>query len=159
MNYGKIYELKSGQSFPSINKACEVLGIKKTRMYDKLRELNLRSKNDKNFVLNFGTYLISNNPNLKAIPEAPEEVNVEKEMKKEFIDNRKKLVGTVTRKKSELELTEVKKEEKPSNFEILTSQNGSVFLLKNDEIVKKCTTAKELLEMIEVKGIKENKED
>lgn len=159
MNYGKIYELKSGQSFPSINKACEVLGIKKTRMYDKLRELNLRSKNDKNFVLNFGTYLISNNPNLKAIPEAPEEVNVEKEMKKEFIDNRKKLVGTVTRKKSELELTEVKKEEKPSNFEILTSQNGSVFLLKNDEIVKKCTTAKELLEMIEVKGIKENIED
>lgn len=44
-------------------------------------------------------------------------------------------------------------ENKKNNYEMLISNSGAVFILKNDNIVKKCISAKDLLESIKVKEI------
>lgn len=43
--------------------------------------------------------------------------------------------------------------EKENEYEILTSNNGSVFILKEDQIVKKCVSAKDLLESVKIKEV------
>ena len=125
-----VVDLCSRTRYESLTHCAYALGISRANLSNHIKENGFYKNDSKNF------YIIPEDKATEELfdlyykPEKEEDKIVEKEIQevqKENISNK--------------------------DVEFLVSKSGSVLILKDDEVIKKCSTAKDLFECIEIKNI------